>query len=227
MSYTFASIVENEDVDETWVPRITDKRGAVAWGPSEGPRKSFRASGLTVDRGRLDSSNRLFSVADVSIEIHVSDERLVAVCRKFDKGGGWVGGAGVMIVFNAVSKARAAARSHGKFLVAQVRWPWLSEVGYAEKTGWASDNKLRLVVLDDAGRQLVADFKLPKDVNAAAIAGHILACGAQAREITPPPLPRYDAQTKRFALASLPGARNAAPAQAATAAVRRESEVRT
>lgn len=212
MSYTFAAIVENEDVDETWVPRVTDKKGTVAWQPSEGTPKSFRASGLTVHRGAPDSGARLFWVADVSIEVHVTSERLVAVCRKFDKGGGWVGGAGAMIVFNAVSKARAAARSHGKFLVAQVRWPWLSDVGYAEKTSWTTDNKLRLALLDESGQRLIADFKLPKDVNAQSVASHILISAARARETPAPALPKYDAQTKQFAVANLPGAQKAAPA---------------
>src|SRR3954452_9740016 len=104
MSYTFAGIVESEDVDETWVPRITDKAGTVAWYEADGEIKSLRATGMTVHRGSTDAKSRLLQVDDVSIQVHLSAERIVVVCRKFDKGGGWVGGVTTMVVFNAVSK---------------------------------------------------------------------------------------------------------------------------
>lgn len=210
VQYTFVAIVEQEDVDETWVPRIVDKAGTVAWDPTEGDPKSFRATGLTVYRGSPNSDGRLLKVDDVSINVYITSARLVAVCRKFDKGGGWFGGVAAMVVFNAVSKARAAIRSHGKFLVGQMRWPWLSDVGYTEKTGWLSDNQLRVVAMDERGAWIFADFKLPKDVNARAVAERILASAAAAREAEEvPALPKYDPQSKKFALVGLPGAKKA------------------
>lgn len=214
MAYTFAAIVEQEDVDETWVPRITDKAGTVAWSRAEGSVKSFGATGMTVYRGQADKGNRLLHITDVSFTVHISDARFVAVCRKFDKGGGWVGGLTAMVVFNAVSKARAAARSHGKFLVGQMRWPWLSDVGYTEKYSWASDSKLRLVAKDGDGALILADFVLPKDVSAKAIAEHVIARAAKVRGTATPALPAYDRTSNKFALATLPGAQ---PAIASTA----------
>jgi hypothetical protein len=203
MNYTLAAIVEQEDVDERFVPRIVDRSGTVGWTPGEGPARTFTASGVTVYRGAVNPGNRFLRVKDVSIAVHITSERLVAVCRNYDKGGGWIGSAGAMVVLNAVSKARAAIRSHGKFLVAQVRWPWLVEVRYVEKTDWKSTNQLRLVALDQAGRLLIADFRLPKDIRPRAVGSRILASACAHRGCPVPELPSYDPHARQFVGARL------------------------
>ena len=84
----------------------------------------------------------MLRVRKVRIDFFITDARLAVACSKYDKGGGWVGGAAAMIVFNAVSKARAAIRSHGKMLAGQVRYPWLRWVASTPKTGFTSDERL-------------------------------------------------------------------------------------
>lgn len=198
MGYTLAAIVEREDVDETFVPRIVDKSGSVAWSVGEGTPRTFTASGLTVYRHQVGPANRILRVRDISLNVYVTCQRLVAVCRHYDKGGGWVGGAGAMVVANAVSRARATIRSHGKFLVAQVRWPWLVDVLYAEKTDWKTANQLRISSLDESGRLVIADLTLPKDVDSRAVARAVLAVACADRRIAEPELPTYDRVAKRF-----------------------------
>src|SRR5580704_14635564 len=50
----------------------------------------------------------VFKDRKIKIDLFLTDVRFALACSKYDKGGGWVGGAGVMIVANSVSKARAA-----------------------------------------------------------------------------------------------------------------------
>jgi hypothetical protein len=222
VNYAFAAIVEQEDVDETWVPKIVDKAGTVAWKAADGEVTGFVASGMTVYRGQIDSRHRLLHVENVEIKVFVSRARVVAVCRKYDKGGGWIGGLGGMIVLNSISKARAAVRSHGKFLVGQMWWPWLADVGYTQKTGWSSTNKLRLVAQDGStGQWIYVDLQLPKKANARALADAILRAAtrqragcedvdAEAREgLASLALPPFDPSAKRFAMVNLPAAEQA------------------
>jgi hypothetical protein len=220
VSYAFAAIVEEEDVDETWVPRIIDKVGTVAWNDDDGEIYGFRASGLTVYRGDISKQARLLRLEDVDIFVSISQARIVAVCKKYDTGGGWIGGLGAMIVLNTVSKARAAMRSHGKFLVGQLRWPWLNLVGYTEKTGWLSSNQIRLSCQDgETDSWIYIDFELPKRDKPRQIAEYILRVAAEARASYPylsaeesqqlqeASLPDHVADEKQFATAKLPGTR--------------------
>jgi hypothetical protein len=91
----------------------------------------FRTNGRLVFRDRK-----------IKIDLLVTDARFAPACSRYDKGGGWVGGASAMVVANAVSKARAAIRSRGKMLVGQVRYPWIQRVGSAPKKGFGNDEKL-------------------------------------------------------------------------------------
>ena len=222
VNYAFAAIVEQEDVDETWVPKIIDKAGTVAWTAEDGEVTGFVASGMTVYRGQIDSRHRLLHVEKVEIKVFVSRARLVAVCRKYDKGGGWIGGLGGMIVLNSISKARAAVRSHGKFLVGQMRWPWLADVGYTQKSGWSSTNKLRVVAQDGGtGQWIYVDLQLPKRANARELADAVLhtatlqrAAGeqldAEDRQVLASlALPPFDPSAKRFAMVNVPAAKQA------------------
>ena len=222
VNYAFAAIVEQEDVDETWVPKIIDKAGTVAWTAADGEVTGFLASGLTVYRGQIDARHRLLHVEKVEIKVFVSRARLVAVCRKYDKGGGWIGGLGGMIVLNSISKARAAVRSHGKFLVGQMRWPWLADVGYTEKSGWSSTNKLRLVAQDGStGQWIYVDLQLPKRASARELADAVLRTATRERAggeqldaedrqvLASLALPPFDPSAKRFSMVNVPAAKQA------------------
>ncbi len=148
MSYTFAALVERGDVDETWFPRIVDTAGAVAWSDADGDRERFSATGLTVYHGRIQTSARQLH-AEVELSVHVTRTRLVVAGRQ---------------------------RGDGKFLAGQLRWPWLADVGYREKSGRFGVNELRLVAMDgETGEWLFVDLELAKGDSARRAAEQVLA----------------------------------------------------
>ena len=121
---------------------------------------------------------------DVKIEVYITDARVALACSKYDKGGGWIGGAGAMIVLNSVSKARATVRRHGKMLVGQVRYPWLSLVGSTSKSGFGSDERLIFDCKQSKQRSLRLTLVLPNNVDAAKAAAEIVRRAATYRLAT-------------------------------------------
>jgi hypothetical protein len=193
VSYAFGAIVDGEQVDETWLPRID--AGAVAWEPDEQPVSTFSVTGLAVYRGKVDESARVLVVEDADISVHASQTRLVAV---------------------------SPPRGDGRFLAGQLRWPWLSDVGYTERSGWWGANQLRLVAMDgETGDWIYVDLQLPREEDARGIAADVLAKAVAARrtyahlsgdertELDRLELPAYDEASKRFAVVRLPGAKKA------------------
>lgn len=131
--------------------------------------QSLTASALEFKVG----DRMMLRVRKVRVDFFITDARLAVACSKYDKGGGWVGGAGTMIVFNAVSKARAAIRSHGKMLAGQVRYPWLRWVASTPKTGFTSDERLILHCAAEDGTAMTLTLTLPKNIEAARVAAEI------------------------------------------------------
>jgi hypothetical protein len=123
----------------------------------------------------------VFKVSDVKIDVFITDARVALACSKYDKGGGWIGSAGAMIVFNAGSKALAAMRRRGKMMVGQVRYPWIARVGSTAKTGWLSEERLVFDAKVSADTVLRLTLELPKNVDAGRIAAEIARRGAAYR----------------------------------------------
>jgi hypothetical protein len=119
----------------------------------------------------------LVRLRDVKIEVLVTDARLALACEKYDKGGGWVGfGVGAFVVAqaaNAVSKARAAKRSRGKVLVGHVRYPWVTAVGATVKSGFLTEEAIRLEIREKEGGATVRkllELTLPRGTSATIVA---------------------------------------------------------
>lgn len=165
----------------------------------------FKTNGRTVFRDRK-----------VKIDVFVTDARFAVACSKFDKGGGWVGSGGFMVVANSVSKARAVLRSRGRMLVGQVRYPWIRRVGSSPKTGWASEEKLVFETSAGKGGDMQLTLTLPKNVDAGLVAAEIAkraaayrlaaedaAADARARleaMASSPPAPTEDGGVRYYAL---------------------------
>lgn len=148
--------------------------------PDEAKPETVVARGVEVYELNGDARERLVGLRNIRAEIQVTDQRVLFACAKFDKGGGWWGFGGFGLFFaltaNAVSKARAAHRRHGKMLVGHVRYQWLAQVGFMPKGGFGSDEQIRLVVKTKDGthlRTLLIDFLLPRDVSSRALATRI------------------------------------------------------
>lgn len=138
----------------------------------------------------------LVKLREVKIDIYITDGRLALACEKYDKGGGWVGfgGAGLLVAVtaNAVSKARAASRSRAKVLVGHIRYPWLKSVGASSKSGFASDEAIRLEYSEKgpggAVRKML-ELTLPKNIDAALVAQDITRRAAAHRLAYHPGMP--------------------------------------
>jgi hypothetical protein len=138
------------------------------------PRDGEAIQSLTAKALEFKAGNRtMLRVRKVRIDFFITDARLAVACSKYDKGGGWVGGATAMVVFNTVSKARAKLRSRGKMLAGQVRYPWLRWVASTPKTGFSSEETLILHCATEDGTAMTLTLTLPKNIEASRVAAEI------------------------------------------------------
>jgi hypothetical protein len=138
------------------------------------PRDGEAIESLTAKTLDFKVGNRtMLRVRKVRIDVFITDARFVIACSNYDKGGGWVGGATAMVVFNTVSKARAALRSRGKMLAGQARYPWLRWVASSPKTGFASEETLMLQCAAENGTAMTLTLTLPKNIEASRVAAEI------------------------------------------------------
>lgn len=173
MTYSIVAIREVGDGgDATMYPSV-NAAGELDADPEDGRSPlRFLAVGLSVGEFRAGKLTEVASLSSVRIDVVITDVRMALVCRKYDKGGGWVGSSGATVVLNAASKIRAAVRSRGSVLVGHVRFPWLASAGYSPKSGWLDEEKVRLVVTDgttDPKRTVLLDLVLPKQTHSAEV----------------------------------------------------------
>ena len=169
--------------------------------------------------------SRVARLSDVSITLTVTNSRVTLACRKYDKGGGWLGfggeGAAVAVIANAFSHAAAAYRRSGRLMVGHVRYPWLSAVACRRPKGITGGDTIRLGLTDaltGPPRSLLVTLTLPKGVDGPKVAGEIISRaladrrhrhldeGTTARlaalQANPPQL---DTRGPEFAVVELPG----------------------
>jgi len=99
--------------------------------------------------------------------VTITDSRVIFAATKWDTGSTYLGfgvGAVVGLAATGVSKARAAARSRGKVLAAQVRYPCLSRAGAATRNGRQGSDQIRLgfgTKTASVSQAFVMDLTLP------------------------------------------------------------------
>lgn len=130
---------------------------------------------VEIDHVRVARAN------DIRIQVMVTDARITLACSKYDKGGGWVGGIGGMIVLNTASKLLASARRRGKMLVGQVRYPWILWVGSTPRRGWGTNEAVAIECRTPEDKPARLTLLLPKDVDASKIAAEICRRAARFR----------------------------------------------
>ncbi len=129
-----------------------------------------------------------FRLRDVKVDVAITDARVTVACSKYDKGGGWVGGLGGMLVLNAGSKALAAMRRHGKMAVGQVRYPCVHAVGSTTRQGFGSHERLVIDAKADANTHTRLTLLLPNNVAGARAAAEVAKRTARYRLAADPEL---------------------------------------
>ncbi len=141
-----------------------------------------RAVGRSLEISHLGQTKQHQQVFldEVKLELLVTDQRVAFAVPKYDKGGGWYGGATALMI-NAASKARAAIRTKGSCLVGHIHYPWLSHVdhtAYYSMMGNRKHDRLRLgySVRGANGQQIdvVVAIDLARDVSGHGLAEEIV-----------------------------------------------------
>lgn len=172
----------DQDDDDRLFPdlAVPTSQRVTALSQPDGTPSSFLATGVTVTRIVGGTHHKVIELSDVRIDVDVTDCRVVLGCEKYDKGGGWTGfGAGAIFALaaNGVSKALAANRRRGKFLVGHIRYAWLDKVGGSPKQGWLDTEQLRLTMHEtdvDGGATVMVTLSLPKSLSSLAISQDVV-----------------------------------------------------
>jgi hypothetical protein len=172
------------------------------------PRDGNNVMTLTARGVRLErNGTTVFRCNNVRINVFITDARVALACSKYDKGGGWIGSPGAMVMLNAASKGLAAIRRHGKMMVGHVRYPWISGVGSTARQGMGSEERLVLDGKADQGTALRLTLVLPKDIDGAGVAAEVARRASRYRLQSEADL----AADKRNAFATLTSARPLPP----------------
>ncbi len=131
---------------------------------------------------------RVVKVRDVRATVFVTSDRVVVACSKYDKGSSatpfGLGAVPLAVGLTAVSKVRAARRRRGKMLVGHLHYAQLVSVGFTERAGIGTQNRVRLAAFDPTTklpRLLMLDLTLSKVDPGRAIAECVVSSAADHR----------------------------------------------
>jgi len=97
---------------DDWILQLDDKE-TIAW---QGKASSAKLASKGTSGG--------WQLRDV--EVIITNQRVVYICKKYKKGSVWIGGIGGLIM--AASAAKAAYQRQGKAAVGQIRYQWPSGI---------------------------------------------------------------------------------------------------
>jgi hypothetical protein len=152
MTYDVLAVFENGEENYPLYPSLNNDIVIVPEA-GDGPLgQALRVTKVIVRRKVGNGYKKVTETKDIAFDVWVTDSRVILYCKKFEKGGGWVGfglgGLAVAAVANSVSMAVAASRRKGKALVGNVRYPWISSVMFAPRNGFGTEEQLRLCFVD-------------------------------------------------------------------------------
>jgi hypothetical protein len=116
----------------------------------------------------------------LSLQLWVTGSRVIIYCRNYDKGAKWIGfdlgGLAVAAAATAISAGMAANRRKGKALAGNVRYPWITKVGFAPR-GHGDPEMIDIHYVDGTDPtkpECSLTLHLDNRVNANALARHII-----------------------------------------------------
>lgn len=181
MTYNVLAVCQNGDENFPLFPALNDELLVVGEELDGGFGETIQVSKVIVRRKIGNSFTTVTETKDLSFQVWVTASRVIFYCKKFEKGGGWmgwgVGGLAVAIVANSVSHAIAASRRKGKALVGSIRYPWVSSVMFAPRNGMGTENQVRLVYVDgteDSRPECDITFYIERHRDANLLARHIV-----------------------------------------------------
>lgn len=181
MTYNVVAVCENGEETYPLFPILNDDIAVTGEALDGGFGTPLYVSRIIVRRKVGNSFKNVMTTKDISFQVWITASRVVFYCKKFEKGGGWVGfglgGLAVAAVANSVSMAVAASRRKGKALVGNLRYPWISKVSFAPRNGYGTEDNVRLSFVDgtdDSRPECDITFFLARGSDAARIARHIV-----------------------------------------------------
>jgi hypothetical protein len=180
MTYNVLAVCENGEENFPIYPTLNDDLLVMGEPLDGGFGETIQVSRVTVRRKVGNSYQTVMQTKDLSFQVWVTASRVVFYCKKFEKGGGWVGfglgGLAVAIVANSVSAAVAANRRKGKALIGNIRYPWVSSVMFSPRSGYGSENDVRIAYVDgteDSRPDCDITFSIERHRDANLLARHI------------------------------------------------------
>jgi hypothetical protein len=243
-SFKVFAIRTAQDVDGRLYPVLGDQGAEYPMELEEldGSVQRVKLSGLGLSEYHSKGLKTILTLKDVPVELFITEARVVIACEQWNRGSRYWGiglGATTALVHNTVNRVREARQRRGALMLGQIRYAWITEVGFRPGQvltygqlrlgvahSVATDNTLRRLYVDvgtkradseSLARSIVRGasrywlMRESIDDDAARRAFEHLALGP----ILPPPGP------KRLAMYSFPIFR---PASAATALPRKVSE---
>jgi hypothetical protein len=152
MTYSPLAIVQVGDAPDLLHPSIDENLQIIRDG-NDGPfDQPFQVSKVSIRRKMGNNWVTETQTKDISFQLWITGTRVILYCRNFDKGGGWrgwgLGGLAVAVTANAISKGMAANRRRGRALVGNIRYPWITKVGFSPRSGIGSRETIDIQYID-------------------------------------------------------------------------------
>ena len=152
MTYNVLSVCENGAENYPLYPLLNDDILIVPEALDGPLGEPIRVSKIVVRRKVGNSYTTVTETKDIVFQVWITASRVIFYCKKFEKGGGWVGfglgGLAVAVVANSVSHAIAANRRKGKALIGNIRYPWVSSVMFTPRNGFGTEENVRIAFVD-------------------------------------------------------------------------------
>jgi hypothetical protein len=181
MTFNVLAVCENGEETFPLYPVLNDEILVTGEALDGGFGQPIQVSRVVIRRKVGNSYRTVRETKDLSFQVWITASRIVFYCKKFEKGGGWVGwglgGLAVAVVANSVSHAIAANRRKGKALVGNLRYPWISSVMFSPRTGFGTENDVRIAFVDgtdDSRPDCDITFTIERHNDANRVARHLV-----------------------------------------------------
>ena len=182
-SYRAVNVMEYGDYDWPYVYPGIDETGRII------EEKTDHGLGIPIIAKTIEVSQNVsggkgyktvLRASDIKLEFYITDCRVVFLCDQYDKGGTWTGGL-TALALTAIERGVAKARTKGKTLAGHIRYEWMKHIMYIRKSGFLSNEAIRLVYTDRSDTYWQIELDFDKNTDSSAIANDILHRAAHLR----------------------------------------------